>query len=648
MTPMPGDMRGRVFMHIGYHSLIRNGAAKVVGELKASGVTDILYVDMNLAGTVGHKTKVPLAISKVPKSGKDPLEELLNETARVGMNVWTCLQSDGRQMSKAAWLKRHEALFPKDANGRSYRYPHRRQKGGIYDLRSPIVMKYAKDMIREWAAFNKHGNLKGFRFNEIWAASAFDYNGDDIEDIERFVEKRFGEKPPEGFYAKHLPQKGWFAPGDKWWRRYVLFKQEVAYEWVKEITEFAHQQGFLVMTKPSGISSWGSGNGGSRKMDRLGDVMRIYLGRGSRQGVKPPRYVPRWQAHVRPNTVAALMLSKTRQSLGYFFSHILMGLPMDCFVYNRLAAFEKYGRDKKTNPGKKKQAPLEKNFPDLRERLKPLYAMVRRWGGGRLLSDVCVLTYSQYHQLRSPDRKGWGAHPKQYERNEFFLMDALAERRPVRMAQVEDMAALQGFNVLVFPQTSARFLSAEVYDKVVEYVRKGGIVVSVNARWSTARPDFTGEIGKSREFLGVDDPAKAPPVIERALGKGRVIHINCDYKEKETLVKLLNSAVERHYSPPVRGDGKIKIVAAIKKGGKLLLTLYRPDIADKAPLQSVVRVDVKRLGLAPGPYSVTTKEGKPILHNGAKSWTPANLLAGFTVKLGTAEQDRYEWIEVSQ
>ncbi|MDD3927583.1 MAG: hypothetical protein PHT33_13085, partial [bacterium] len=215
-------------------------------QLKWLGVTDVAYADDLYGNKIGHQTDIPAKFPGIginygfEKRSSDPLLDMVKIARDEGINIWA--------MWHAAALPDNMVAY--DQEGKKYVHS---SYGCIVDVLSPDYRRLCHALIDEYAAkYNIYGNFKGIYYDELFFNRA-DFHGDDIPLFNRFCQDSFRETLPADIGGKLAKGYGWEDPSDKWWRRYILFKNYVNTGFIKDLTDYCHAKklGITVELRPT-------------------------------------------------------------------------------------------------------------------------------------------------------------------------------------------------------------------------------------------------------------------------------------------------------------------------------------------------------------------------------------------------------------
>ncbi len=600
-----------------------------VQQLKWLGITDIIYwVDMSCE-RVWHETAVP--DSEQMRPGLDALAELIKTATPAGINVWAAWHSCSRSKAFA------EKYCARDDTGAFYLY------GGnnyVEDLLNPATLNRNKLMLDEYAdKYAPLGNFKGlFTFDELWF-NYVDFHQDDLPAMDRFCRERFGEGLPDDFAAKLTQRTRWKA-SDPWRRRYILFKQQVMTDFFRELVAHAHQRGLQMgVTTIYLPGKWYFGMDNAA-LSRLGADYII----GAAKGYP-----------------ASMQWTHIYNTWGHYTTANLLGGPGGLmFTFNHLWRLITYGNDPHY----------------AREFARHVYAM-RLFADSQPLARVAFLENHQALEMLAPDPiPPW---------NRLEVLCQTAQRRQhVRRIYSQAAELFQDYRVLVAEPYAVRGLPAEALAGLRSFIENGGVVVALDADWSSARADMAEEKNCTAEMAGIVYGAAAPPaaaafewqgqtialapetprrlaqadtgaavlaafsdgtpaVTAKTIGKGKVVALHFDAGAElskpmgnAALAAAFTACLDEYAQPPVSISGEgVELRSALRKGNWLAVALF----PERPPAAAVLQVDVAALGIEKKAFRLLML-GKQMeisrpgdFWGNSGFWTPEDLKKGFTVSL---------------
>jgi len=617
----------------------RNRLRLDVLQLKWLGVTDIIYWTDVSGDRVNHNTDVPDSSIRYPHF--DPLGMLVEVADEEGMKVWVGWHSCARSEEFA------QKYCAKDAEGKLYMYGGRSY---VEDLLSPTWRQRCRRLLDEYA--ERYGSSDSFQgiaaYDELWFTYA-DFHEDDLETFGEFCRERFGEAPPADMAERIGQHRQWQDTEDVWRRRYILFKQSVLTDYVKDQIEQVHSRGLkfgLELLATAHYSSgwcWGMD---SVELARLGPDLFITSPRTSAEAYYPNTI--RW-AHA-------------HDGWGVYNTACFRAGPGGTyFTFNQLWRLIMYG-----------------NNAHLPAQLARHIHNQRQWANAESLARVALLHHQNALQMLIAD-------PRPQVNQEQAIVKTVARSQPVEVVFTRATELHNRYRVLIAPPYSVRGLAAEVMEALKGFVENGGTIISVNADWSVSRTDLTEERYMTPELVGVSygesrppapasfmaedlrvslvpetarrqvevkdgtkvltqfDTDSTPAVTERVLARGKVIGVHFDAAselergENAELAAWLARLVSEHSSPEVFAEGTgFRVMSALKKGNWVGVALFPDDV----PSLARVHVDMPALGIGKdgfrmlmlGKQMEITRPGDMWGETGF--WSPDDLKNGFAVTIG--------------
>jgi len=611
----------------------------LVKQLKWLGVTDIITHTGGPLTNIRYLSNLPgITYSRRAKAyGFDYLHVLCRAAHEVGLNVW------------GFWHpKRGGDLAIKDAKGQPY--------ADYLDIKSPRALEAAQRCIDELAGrYTKYGNFKGIFLDELWHPFVFDRMEGCVRQFVEFCEDRYGEAPPAdfGLAAKLARGREWHDPKDKWWRRYVLFRNSFTVGYLRKVTKYANSKGLRTMPQIGFGFHWFQGHGDTHNLARAGNVMWSYEHRNN----------SRYEHYPRDRVICG---THSRSPGGYQLVALVRGLWGSQFALEQTWLTVGYSKN-----------------PRCIETLGRMIRANREWHGAEPLSRLAVLTNRLGLDLSQEDAS------RAFRENEEAVQLALSRAYPVPMLMVRDTDIYERYKVLIAPQYSLSYLPERVYLELVRYVEAGGLLVLLNGSICTSREDHTRVRDRTEALAGISrssdtirktlrfevhgeafsfsaaDVALVEPgtgvrtlasmdngqnslITESRAGLGRVLSVNFDVarllRDRSTVdvaIDLMRVLLERLYRPAVRADGNFVIFSALKKDNWVVVTFLPRDskfdttLGKEVPAGGRLRVDMEQLGIKTGRYKVINlardremmPQGKDWDFWGRKYWTNATLTA---------------------
>jgi len=596
--------------------------AKIVQDIYEMGATDVIVIDSQ-KGTVVWDSKVSGAV-------KDPnlretrshcfFEKVIEEAAKRGLNIWVALHVTGGIYPMPSVLRKNLDLYARDASGKTYQPPH-------LDALNPRVKSLWFSLIDEIAEkYNKSGAIKGFFWDEVWFNES-DLMGGKFSEFSRFCKEEFVEEPGNAEQQKYAADEygRHFAPQDRWWRRYVLFRQNVNRNFIGELSAHARSKGFAIINRP--LHS-GYFNGGWKA---------IPVSHGMTGITKPQEHlwVPRDVSplDVYDNSIIGGYLDGSSDTWGWTCAGALQGGGTSFFTYEFIPFQE-------GNILQNYRFKLTDNLVGgLRGRISRFSTIARQWEGAARIAPFAILTYQQGSTLRHSESGNV------LKANELRLMEEIQKFTNVVIHHVEDFDYWSRYRVLIAPVNSVQFLPREVAAALQSYLEKGHYLINFSPEWSVANKDFTGEVRTGAKILGLKEakasihpdrlsfhkkspvfPGKAfnvkgtrawsvtvtnpevkvlahfncgaPAVTFTPVGKGGIVSFHFDLiaaLDNKELKDLFLGLLAYYSHPSVQSDGNLQIKSILKKGNKALVSLYQKY--DRLPASGRITIDVAGLGL---------------------------------------------------
>ena len=555
--------------HYGYERTRQN-----LRQLRRVGVTDIIQL-MIRGSLVFHPTRVPGAqavhyLDRKPfqQGDYDPLMTLVKAASEEGIDVWIKLQVTSSASEEHCARDRQGAPYSRKTGGGKTR---------VVDYLSPKYRAFLHGMIDEYAGrYNRYGSMRGFNVDMPWGHT-HDFFGDDIPAFGAYCKEHFKEELPAGIEEKIDLGVQWCEPKSRWWRRFVLFKQWVGDDFLSDLAAHSKKRGleyFLQLgSSPGGSNGWAQAHDAFR-LSRLSKWVWAYA--DSRN--EPVLVLPHSAAGIssyghwaRFNT-----MSFRGHGIGLQYFYRVLYWPFGSGNTARIAhEFGKHIRN------------------------------IFEWAGAKSLTRVAVLRNQTGIMLRL------GKNAREEDGLEQQLIEVMSRSYDVDPLYVEHTAAYPRYTTLVAPRNALNGVSQETMQGLRSYVESGGIVVCLNAKWATSRPDLTDMRDVTEELTGA--PFHEPEgedgelvLSVKPMGRGKVVAVTSPdvmtvaSKGESRLLEDLTQRVGEYASPEIRvedtrGERNIRVVTSLQKNNWIGISL---DANGVAPDDALLRVDLKRLGLA--------------------------------------------------
>ena len=555
IRPPVNELGGKFFLFCDQRFVLSNMDHNRLGvflrQLKWMGVTDIIYM-CDLQDAINRPSDIPKEIlGGVPvKGGRDVLMEVMDLAGDAGLDVWA-----GWHLAKVP-----DHMASHDQNGKPYLYGGK-FGGAMADLLSPEYRQLCHALLGEYVAkYNKRGNFKGLYYDEIFF-SCTDFHVGDLKQLNAFCRERFGEGIPKDMVARLAKQTGWADPSDKWWRRYILFKNWVSEDFLKDLTETCHQKGLQMMIelRPTAVFptgwNWGMDN---EAFTRLG---ADYYFVASGDYCEP--------CFVYPN---ALVGGHVCDTWGYYDALSFRGHKASVhFADNQFWRLLVFGNNPKGGP-----------------QVEHLIRNTREWADGQNLATVAILYNQNALQMIL------GKESSKAVSAESALLDRLSHYQDVDMILAGAVEYFKNYKVLLAPPYSLRGMSPERYKALREYVEKGGTLITMS-ECTVSRADLTQETDRTAELTGGKNKGET---MRKQLGAGQVIAIPVDVMReimqanKETENRLCRLVAEAS-KPAITVSGELKAMTSVKKGNWVAVSL----LSEKIPGKGIVKFDMPALGI---------------------------------------------------
>ena len=484
------------------------------------------------------------------------------------------------------------------------------------DIMSPEFNKLARSMIDELAGrYNKYGNLKGIFLDEFWHGLGRDPLVNYLDRYVQYCKGNYNETPPENIYGLIAGGRNWHDPDNIWWRRYILWKNTLIVDWVRNITDYANSKGLLIMNQPVFTAEfsdgWNWGHGDMYNLAREGNLLWAYETRNSKLLNHYPkeRIVLGTHTHNRWN----------RQSIS-----LITGKGGSQFVFGAM------------------WIPIAQAMnPEILNLVARQIRSNREWYGAEHLSGTAILNNGLILELKTQNPK------TVFTRTHLSLQKKLQASFDTGMLLIDNIEFYDRYKVLIAPPHTVSCLPMRTVNGLKKYVENGGIIISLNSRFSSARADLTDEKDLTPEFTGIEYEDKKsmdivetvrftdggyqdiklntflttrarivnpevkiravfaetdePAITELNIGKGKIIAYHYDaidavsMSESDTLDYLLTQ-IERYSAPGVRVEGDLQIHYTLKKNNWVVTTLLGNE--EKGyPMSGNLYIDTERLGL---------------------------------------------------
>jgi|GEM_PF-1110842 len=626
-------------------------------------------------GYVPYPTKIKygLPMPEVVKDKRDFLKETLDEAEKYGIQVFLVITPDKRPPSEDV-KKARAPLYSRNDKGIII-------EGAGLGLNHPEVYSYYHDMIDE--LINNYGHYKSFAglsWHEYNSAMYTDTFGDDLDQFKAFCESRYGEN----YTGNEIPTRE--DANDKWWRRSVLFRNNVLNTFFKDMSEHVKKRGNLktwVMVNNNldfNYSGWKWGND-IVFIENCAD--NIWVSRGGSKASAEHLINLRGAAvdygisYPKQNVPLLSMLSFHGKPLIFFEAIITSYFDSQRIRYRSSRSEREPGDFYRTYMG----VTEEEEFYFLgRDNIKRWTGLMVACQNSRHLAEIAVVVNSVPFQLRNPKSAD------KYKEETLCLIDTLSYYCDVEALELNSsmgtLAELLKYKLIIFTEDMPIGLSEEKLNTLMEYVKQGGKIFSINALWHTGRDDLTEEKDVTAYITGVKpitrDAAcyrpsvqsaitniadvssegheiqgwelepenaeilainndKKPILLRYPLGKGEVISswINIPsliYLGEKGFVRYLTQIINMMATPPIRGDGSFRILDCLKKDNVVLISLIGPG-------KGKLRIDLQRIPINETAFQVKELIAGDLINSSNKNGWNADELSRNGVDLDLADNE---------
>ncbi|MFA6714330.1 MAG: beta-galactosidase trimerization domain-containing protein [Victivallales bacterium] len=494
----------------------------------------------------------------------------------------------------------------------------------------------------------KYGNTTVY-FDEIWCNEGRHSHKNDIDSFKSFCKREYGENYPGSIMPPRM------NPGDKWWRRYVVFKNCIYENFCKRLLDYAHKKGLKIENRmyPSYQSSsgwkWGMD---SYRISKLADYNQTWFWSG-------------FEGDYYENSLMGAYKDPRALSMALY----LKGYPLQYFCYGYLVK----------NPW------VGVKIPEMAKQAKI-------WEGAKRKAEICILNYPValigLFGKKSPDA---------YTNND-EVFERLSRYFETDRTDVRNTRFFKNYKVLIIPKYSACSIPGYACKGLLDFAKNGGTIIISDAAVGIGKRDLTnprnmlpeiagtkpvwqgkanGQIkiqGRSMAVKNINMKAletgkaktlatyKGKPVItEYKLGRGYVVYTGFNLaelmKDNSKWLEILKDIIMKYYCPAVLSDGKINVESVIKKGNRALISLYpatdtgSEDASNAALTDQMgdlpstdkefkmisgnLSMDTAKLGLSGNSFQVFSVTHCKIVKNktGEEVWTPSELKRGAAFKI---------------
>lgn len=648
IRPPVSELEGRFFMFLDGDFVLSKMDCKqlvfYIRQLKWMGVTDIIYgVDIRGA-SISRPSDIPSKIPgvQISNSQRDLLKEILQSAAVEGIDVWAMWHSGPVPDSMAAF----------DHTGKiKYKYGN---WSSINDVFSSEYRAFCHAVIDEYVVkYKAYSNFKGVYYDELWH-NCVDFHGDDLNRMDKFFREQFGEGIPDDMAEKLTRGAAWLDPADKWWRRYILFKNQANTDFARDLVDYLHKNDFKLIYPM--FSSAGAYQGWAFGMDNetlahIGiDINMLWI--------VPSNPIEFCGAF--PNTMALGHVEG--ETWGFQNTHGLRGHPTSgYFVDNQFSRLLTWGSN-----------------PHLMKQLEQFIRNNREWANSQSLTKIAILhDQNALHMLL-------GKNSREAAAKELAVLESISMRLDADIIMAGLTEYYKNYNVLIAPSYSLRGMSQTRFDSLLDYLKKGGTLISMSDA-TVSNTDITDERDMSETLFGIKtfssskasklgmclaangkkisfsktvpcrkatplDPSieviavfeddGTPAVTRKCIGNGQAISIHADImdefkKGNNDLENWLWNLVAGISKPEITVEGGLKAITTLKKNNWIAVSLQ----SEKVPCKGKVRIDMSALGISHKSYRVIMlRKGMQIaapgdFFNRRRGWTAEELKNGVAVTI---------------
>ncbi len=467
---------------------VREWYDRAFEDFERMGVTDVAFNGGftapcgTMAGISGAEWELPPLcfpgwnMKGMRELGVEPLKEFAERCRRHRMKLWLVIRSlADHGCSNPEIVAARSHLYARDAKGTPYKVF---AEGGLYDFFNEDTYRFVFSQM-DWAKRNlePYGVFQGYVYDEH-EAWIYDWHEDDVDRFSAFCKQQFGEPAPATIAEKFALKGRWNDPNDLWWRRYVLWRMDTITTIRRRMQDHLHALGLQAFDYFEACV-WNFAE----------DIRRLE----SCDAV-------RWCHRQAPYSDAIYM--DNGFMLGHIFkaglgrNHAMFpcGRPASLFAYDSQINFMRYKDQIASLAVRDKTIPMLLPRPE--DEAAILFRNVRRWDGARSLCRAALLRYQTGNLLRNPSVRGLHAQDDP-------VVAGVAARQQARIIDIDLPRYFKNYDVLLAPPNGVRDMPPDRFAALMDYVRSGGVVISLNTEWTTARRDLTGDTNVTAEALGV-------------------------------------------------------------------------------------------------------------------------------------------------
>ena len=466
----------------------------IVKDLSDLGVNEVYFFEQQgRGGPFLHRTKVKFASTSWWMGKRDFLKELLEETEKYNIKVWLVWTTPSKTYEGASRVGFKNAIYALHDIG----------------LNSPELERVYLDEIDEIAKdyLTRYKNIEGIIWHELDCSEGVDNHQDDLKDFKNFCERNFNEK----YSGVSMPSPN---PRDKWWRRFLLYRNEVVNSFIKKMAD--HSKKYNLKTgfcfyKPEGQTreSWKWGYD-AISLEKICDLMWF-----SGYDLEDGKFYQSFKGRR-----IDFGIGYRNQNLSRNYSYAFHGAPISYFnafnpvyikdmraFYSSIKSFtKKYGDIYTGYMGyREKELSLFYGKKNLGNWLK----LISSWEGGETPSKVSVAINPVSFVMLYPFSPGI-----EYEEKVRSLMKSLTHYLDIDGMVTGSLKMgenLKRYSLIVIPEDMATGLSKKSYSSYLSYVKGGGKLFVINTPVSTGREDLTNLEDKTEELCGISLKGKNLP-----------------------------------------------------------------------------------------------------------------------------------------
>ncbi len=613
-------------------------------EFASWGVTDIIWDSVK--GAVPWPTELELTFTDTDHAPPgdfeynrkhDRTDALCRAAKKYGMKIWftkMARESSGIEiLNRYGWEKKGgtefgdqimrqrktAGLYATDRQGRLIKHGKENWQR-YYDLNRRPFLDLLKDQLTELKKMYGHYDvIEGFVLDEFELTLLADPLSDDVDDFADYCEKEFGEK----YIEQKMPQTFGVDPENRWWRREMLYRIQIMNSFLAELVDHAHSLDLKII-KPNrnleGYDTWTWKSG----MD-IGAYSEIcdyvWISTRAKSQVDPYLNID--------NIMVGIGMAYG--NIAERFSKCFHGMPLSDHAYpcgtttNHLNFYT--------------EAERELFFGHQNNR--NWFNLFNAWTGGTSPAKVAVAVNSPMFTMRYPKSK------TMYDRFAAPLFEDLSADIDIDGFQFFQIKCLQKYPVVIVPHAVPVAVSPREIQSYINFVKEGGVLISVNARWSTGSRDltnlqdrtelltglklkqsetsFAGSIISTADWLKIPDivlpktplmtiesrkpevkvlatdDQNRPLLCEFLIGKGKVysilfplVSLASQARGHREILQIIQEIIKKSVHLPITAEGNLQIVQTIVKNDKVAVVLqYAGQKLDAETRRALQKLDIK-------------------------------------------------------